>query len=88
MIHEKIIKDERGTICIQVKLWSDQWGGTDRSGNSFRYDILVWHIAPRKRTQRWNRDIATSQEIFEAKTEFWNLIKPTDPEEPGTGTKI
>jgi len=77
MIHEKTIKDERGTVRIQVKFWNDQWGGTDRDGNSFRYEIQVWHTAPRKRTEVSNIDIATKQEIFEAKTEFWNLIKPT-----------
>lgn len=36
MIHEKIIKDQRGTIRIAVKLWSDQWGGTDLSKNTHR----------------------------------------------------
>mgnify|MGYP001601628196 FL=1 len=76
MTHEKIIKDQRGTIRIEVKLWSDQWGGTDLSGNTFRYDIKVSYIPPRKRTEIWDGDIATAQEIFDAKMEFWNLIKP------------
>ena len=70
MEHTKTIKDERGTINIYVKLWIDQWK------KAHRYDVRVGHIAPRKRTEYFNDDVATPEEIQAAKMEFWNLIKP------------
>ena len=76
MRHEKIIKDERGTVIITVNLWTSQPNCTDRYGNEFRYDIMVHHIAPRKRNPVFNDDIATDAEILDAKLELWNLIKP------------
>jgi len=76
MIHEMIIKDSRGTIRIQVKLWSSTFGDTDRSGNLFRYDVNVWHIAPKKRTQVSNPTIATEAEKYAAKYELWEKLKP------------
>jgi len=76
MVHEKIIKDERGEITIIVKLWSDYYHSVDRDGNTFRYDVTVHHKAPRKRTLVVNSAIATQEEIQAAKMEYWNLIKP------------
>ena len=73
MTHEKIIKDERGTIRIEVKFWQDNW----HHKNNFRWDITVWHKAPRKQIEKWdNPTIATPAEILQAKLEFWEMIKP------------
>ena len=72
MRHEKVIKDERGTITIHVILIE--------VGNfwelSHRYDIFVLHIAPRKHNAVINDTIATPSEILEAKLELWEKIKP------------
>lgn len=76
MTHEKIIKDERGTIRIKVKFWCDEWGRKDINGNSFAYEAHVFHTAPRKRTEVINTGIATDSEVLAAKLEFWNKIKP------------
>jgi hypothetical protein len=76
MTYTKTIKDERGTVNITVKLWHDMFGGTDKQGNLFRYDVSVSHKEPKKRTEIWDMSIATPQEILDAKLEYWNLIKP------------
>jgi len=57
-------------------LWSDYYGGTDRSGNEFRYDVSVTHKAPKKRSEFFNSNIATESEIQDAKMEYWNKLKP------------
>jgi len=77
MQHDKIIKDERGTIRINVRLWMDSYGRKDASGNSFRYDVIVWHTAPKKRTGHVNEGIVTPAEILAAKEEFWKLLNPS-----------
>ena len=77
MLHNKIIKDKRGTVRIQVSLWTDPHGFTDNTGKAFRYDVRVWHTPPKKRTETISHSIATPSEIFEAKTECWNLIIPS-----------
>jgi len=77
MQHNKIIKDERGTIRIQVDLWIDSYSRKDANGNSFRYDVFIGHIPPRKRTEQSNPRIATDTEIQQAKEEYWQLLKPT-----------
>jgi len=71
MTYEKVIKDERGTVKIYVSLI------IDRRSSHFSYDVRVTNIPPRKRTEIYNSTIATPQEILDAKTELWNLIKPT-----------
>ncbi len=77
MRHELIIKDERGTTGIEVKFWSDATFGTDRYGNEFRYDILVWNIPPKKRSKHYElTSFATNHEIYCAKMELWEKIKP------------
>lgn len=76
MKYEKIIKDERGRIRFQVRFVSFDYDWTDRDGNRFRYDVTVWHAPKGKRTEIVNPEIATPDEIFSAKMELWNLIKP------------
>lgn len=74
---ELIIKDKRGTIRIIVTLWLATYSGADKKGNYYRYDILVWHKPPKKKTEVLSTSIATDKEILDAKMEFWNAIKPT-----------
>jgi hypothetical protein len=75
MKHEKIIKDERGTVIIYITLVS--FGvSSDTNGNKYRYDVIVHHIAPRKRNPEYSDNIATTAEILEAKLELWDKIKP------------
>jgi len=76
MRHEKVIKDERGTVRIEVVLWVASPWATDREGRAFRYDVNVWHKEPKKRSEVWSASIATPSEILEAKLELWNKIKP------------
>ena len=76
MRHEKIIKDERGTVTIIIELWVCNNFGKDRNGNEYRYDISVLHKAPKKRNDVFNDTIATPEEILAAKLELWNKIKP------------
>jgi len=76
MRHEKVIKDERGTVTITVDLHSFAAYTTDAKGNEYRYDICVLHIPPRKRNAIIDNTIATPSEILEAKLELWNKIKP------------
>jgi len=76
MRHEKVIKDSRGTVSITVDLHSFAAYTTDRQGNEYRYDVIVHHIAPKKRTPIYNDTIATPAEILAAKLELWNKIKP------------
>ena len=76
MRHEKHIKDERGSIRIEVTFWSDEWHHYNKENEDYRYQIRVWHKAPKKRNEVINHMIATDQEIMDAKLEFWNLIKP------------
>lgn len=76
MLHEKFIKDYRGSIRIEVNLITFRFGQTDIKGNHFRYDTIVWHKAPRKKNEIQNFDIAAPHEILSAKMELWDLIKP------------
>lgn len=76
MIHEKIIKDERGKILIMVTFISFSFGQTDIDGNHFRYDVSIWHTPKGKRSLISNPTIATEAEISDAKNELWNLMKP------------
>jgi len=77
-MYEKIIKDERGTIRITLMLWTDRYGGVDKDGNSFRYDVTVFHKAPRKQSERLNNNILTPKELYDAKCELWKSLKPTE----------
>lgn len=65
------IKDERGKIELEVDLIIDRWRNP-----TGRYDVIVLHTPPRKRTATVNPEIATPQEIYEAKMKFWEMIKP------------
>ena len=77
MTYEKIIKDSRGKIRISVCLITDRYFILDKVNNrNWRYDVSVWHILPKKRTEYINSTIATDAEILEAKMELHNLIKP------------
>ena len=76
MKHEKIIKDERGSIRIEVTLWTDTCRHKNKHREDYEYQIRVWHKPPKKRIEIANHSIATDQEILEAKLEFWNLFKP------------
>jgi len=76
MKHDLIINDNRGTVRISVTLETFGWERADRSGNQFRYDVTIFHKAPTKRKELINPDIANEKEIYAAKMELWNLIKP------------
>lgn len=67
------IKDERGKIEFDVDLIINRW-----SIPIGRYDVVVLHTLPRKRASKVNPGIATSQEIYEAKVKFWEMIKPKE----------
>jgi len=73
MQHELIIKDTRGTIRIDARLQIDS---TYYWKNNFRYDISTWHIPKGKRKEVLNNSIATDAEIYAAKMELWNKLKP------------
>lgn len=79
MKHIKIIKDERGKFEIEVSLWivRETWEG-DPHGNTFRYDVYVRFTPSGKRKDVKNNciEMVTAEQILEAKTEFWNSIKP------------
>lgn len=77
MQYEKTIKDHRGRVKIYVNLVTFSFGMTDKDGNDFRYDVRVTVVAPRKRIEIYNNNIATNREILEAVLECWNKIKPT-----------
>jgi hypothetical protein len=76
MEHTKVIKDQRGKIEITAKLVTFSFGQKDKSGNKFRYDIVVMHTKPKHRTSYVNMNIATIKEIEDAALELWQLIKP------------
>ena len=76
MEYEKIIKDERGKLRIHVRFVSFDYDWTDKNGNRFRYDVTVWHTKKGKRTEIVSHEIATDYEIWSAKMELWELIKP------------
>lgn len=73
MKHEKIIKDERGKVVIIISLWISDFFASE---NIFRYDCIVEHTPPGKRKGINTPDIATEEEILQAKMELWNKIKP------------
>ena len=75
MIHNKIIKDERGTINIQVTLLTFQHT-PDINGNYFRYDTHTRYKAKGKRLELYAPSIATDAEILEAKKELWQKLNP------------
>lgn len=77
MQHEKIIKDERGTIRIEVELIINRWFAVDKENNQhFKWDVRVWHKAPSKRSDVINTQIATLEEVLAAKMELYEFIKP------------
>lgn len=77
MQHEKIIKDERGTIRIEVSLITNTHFIVDRDTNQkFRWDTRVWYKAPRKKNEVINDQIATPQEVLATKMELYEIIKP------------
>ncbi len=65
------IKDERGKIEFDVILQINNWQNTRG-----RYEVVVWHTSPRKRTKKYNNSIATADEIHQAKINFWKAIEP------------
>lgn len=80
MTHETIITDTRGRLRISVDLITDKYFSVAADGSRFRYDVTVWHKAPRKRNEINNPTIATPTEIYEAKIALWNKIKPQMPQ--------
>lgn len=76
MRHTKIIKDERGTIGIDIDLYVfDMF--RDQRGNNFRYDVSVWQKIGKQRDERYvSQLVATPEEILQAKLELWQQIKP------------
>jgi len=71
MTHEKHITDERGRITIIV---APLCGYFD---DRVSYNIQVSFIPKGKRKVEYNRkDIATPEEIYAAKMELWERIRP------------
>ncbi len=77
MEHNKIIKDERGEIRIQVRIQYGEYWRTSLP----KYDVIVFHKARRKRNEIVDNEAATPQEIYAAKLELWELCKPAPPTE-------
>ena len=75
MKYEKIIKDNRGTLRLVVKLIVFD-RGADIAGHFFRYDVMCWHTPPGKRKEIYSENIATDAEIQAVKNELWELLKP------------
>lgn len=67
MRHERIIKDERGTVRIVIQLH-----GNDKP----EYSVSVWHKKPRNKKEIWSEGVATDCEIWTTKMELWEKIKP------------
>lgn len=76
MQKETTIKDDRGTIQIRVTLHVFNFGQTDLQGNAYRYDVTVFHTPKGKRKSFPCKDIATKEEISQAKLSIWESIKP------------
>jgi hypothetical protein len=76
MQHEKIIKDGRGTVTIIVKLVTFNYRMRDAQDNEFRYDVSVSVKAPRKKNEVYDISAATDVEIWSAKMELWEKLKP------------
>jgi len=77
MEYTKIINDDRGKTEITVHLWVADNLGKDANGNTFRYDVHTYNTPKGKRKPIYSPDIVTDYEIFQAKTELWESIKPT-----------
>ncbi len=78
MRYQHIIKDERGKIRIEVHLWSDSIM-KDRSGNHFRWNVMVFQTPPGKRNELHLyqfKSIVTDEEIKKAMLGAWERIKP------------
>lgn len=75
MKHSKIIKDERGTVIIEVKLNTFPDYSPDKDGNFYRYDVYCFNIPKGKRNER-DIDLSTDAEKQSAKNELWEKIKP------------
>jgi hypothetical protein len=70
------IKRSNGDLIkIRVTLVTFGMYQKDQQGNSFRYDISCTIREKGKRTDIFYHD-AKDNEIFAAKMELWNLIKP------------
>ena len=69
MRHEKIIKRENGdklkiaVVFYSVKSWQ-------------KYFADVWFTAKGKRKEIYTNTAATPEEIYTAKMELWELLKP------------
>lgn len=75
MQYEKIINDSRGQVRIQIRMYGgDFWNPPPPT-----YNVTVFHKAPRKRNEVVNTEIATPDEVYQAKIELWELCKPTAP---------
>jgi hypothetical protein len=72
--HTLIIKDERGTVVIEVSIWGDK-NFPDADGRFWRYDVTSYYIPAGKRKPVYN-DLSTDAEKQQAKTELWQKLKP------------
>jgi hypothetical protein len=70
MWHEKYIKDGRGVIRITVTMQSDSYS------SNVKYSANVFHKAPRERDEVYDMTAATAEEIYAAKLECWEKLKP------------
>jgi hypothetical protein len=67
------IKDERGKLEFDVYLTVDNWNKVKG-----RYDVLVWQTPLKKKLRLFKNQnhLATADEIYQAKLNFWESIKP------------
>ncbi len=70
MWHEKFIKDGRGAIRIMITLQSNAYR------NDATYIANVFHKAPRKKNEVHDMTAASAEEIYAAKLECWEKLKP------------
>lgn len=79
MKYETKIKDERGTLLVEVFLWvcKHDWE-KDFDGNTFRYDVITTLTLPNKRKPEVGNynHLLTDEEIFRFKKNLWDSIRP------------
>ena len=75
MKHEIIIKcPKRGKIRIECRF--DCYFDYRESRNVISYNATVWQIEKGKRKEVVNNEAATISEIYQAKLELWEMLKP------------
>ena len=75
MTHKKIIKRENGDV-VEIKVRFQEFGGNRVNGNQFVYDVDVEIMDNGEKTWYYEFTAATPDEIYAAKLELWELLKP------------